>query len=591
MGKTVVPPPPSGFTVVNNVPPPPAGFVLEEPEKKERDFLDKTADIFKLAAVASPGGGVSMPGLPQEQEQIRQTGREALPVVGATIGSVMAPPLALPAALSRLGAVGKVAAPFVENAPSILGAFTGGAVGGAGRAATAEGPVTAGDVASEALEAGLREGVGETVGVGAGALLSKVLAPFGKALSDKTQDVMAFAKEKNIPLPPSASRPSLAAKAIEGGTDAFLPSRLVNDRYRKVAVVRFNQLMTEIPQEVGPLKGNDEIAQETLREFQRIFTGKEAEGKRLADEFLQGIGHNTEVPVTKTLETLKEIQKNAADPSLREFVQTKLQTTFADAKAITASDLETTLRQVGKVKPKGDTKFLEKLRNAIKADFGEAGADMSKLAGSNEAFKENIGLLASQTAKQLKAASAKGFTPPALTVKIFKSGNEGFVKALEKELSPEVWDSLRAQNLANMIDNAATESKRMLGLKVIDGDKLEKIIKNNRSVLEVAYKNNPETLKALDNLAALAKASKGNLAQFEKGLSSNAFTGNLALGGGAAYADPVMLVAGSTGSMLLAKSMMKGTMNKWLTTGFKVGENTKQGLRMGGRMVFNNGDE
>lgn len=516
-------------------------------------------------------------------------------VVGATVASLLAPEVAAPAAIAKFGPAASQI--FSQTAARVPAAFMGGAGGNLVGQMTGSKKVDPNaeisDIILDNLKAGGRMAAAEATGAMLSPVVTKVFAPGASSLTPEGEKIRQFAQENRVPLAPSTVSPNLSAKTTEGATDAFLPSRLVNDHYRKKTIQRFNELMTEIPEQVAPLPGNQLATQDMVNELKTLYATREMAGKKLASEFLDSVGRNTEIPVDSTLTVLKSINKSAVDPALRDFATTKLQQLDGP---VTAADLETALRQIGGIKPKSDTKFLEMLRNAIKSDFANAGAPVEKLAESNQAFKENIGLLAGQASKQLKAMIAKGEEPAFLTAKIFRSGNEGFIKSLASEaekgnISKEVWDGLRAQNLQNMIQNSTVESQRLMGLRILDGAKLEKILTTNKTALDVAYKDNPKVLEAIGNLARLAKASRPDLQVFEKGIGDFTKTANLGGIATALVTHPVGIIVGSGTSAALASSMMNpsGIVNRYLTTGFGEGmaHNTAQeGLRLGGRLVF-----
>ena len=517
-------------------------------------------------------------------------------IVGSTVASIFAPQVAVPAAIAKYGpAASQLFSQFASKVPA---AFMGGAAGqqvGRQTGGVKTDPnAELSDILLDNIKAGGRMAEAEALGGLASPLLAKAFAPGRSSLTPEASILQGFAREKNVPMSPDMLSPNVTAKVLKGGTDNFLPSRLVNDAYRKKTIQRFNELSSEISGEVGPLEGNNIITPKAIDELKVLYEKKAMAGKKLANDFLEAVGHNTEIPVDATSAILKSINKSAVDPALREFASTKLQQLKGP---VTASELETALRQIGGIKPKTDTKFLEQLRTAIKSDFEKAGAPVDMLSEANQAFKENIGLLAGQGARQLKAMLAKGEEPAFLTAKIFRTGNEGLIKSLASEaekgtLKKDVWDSLRAQNLKNMFDHSSVESKRLMGLKVLDGTKLEKMIESNRGALELAYKDKPGALEGLRNLARLAKASKPDLAEFEQGMDRT-LKGTQILGlPSAAMFEPTSIVIGSTTAPAIAWQMMspKGKMFKWLTTGYD-STAAEQGLKLGGRAVFQESGE
>lgn len=504
----------------------------------------------------------------------------------ATVASVLTPQASIPMALSQR--LGPYLAPAVQNLPKIPGAFMGGAAGGTLKA---DPKSEISDILLEGLKSGGQMAAAEATGIAALPLLTKAFAPGLSSMTPEAGQLMQFAKDKKVPVTPEAFSPNVTAKLTQGGSDAFLPSRLVDDHYRKNAVVRFNQLMTEIPEEVGKIEGNSVITPKAIAELKTLFSARKEAGSELSEEFLKSVGSKS-VNVKSTLSVLDKVKRTAVDDKLLDFVAKK--TEQLKSGKVSGEELEAFLRQIGSVKPKSDKKFLTEIREAIKSDFEKSGAPMDLLEGSNKAFSENYALVGPKAVREMSEALARGDNPSMLTVKIFRGGNEGFVKALQAEaakdggkISKETWDSLNAQNLQNMIMNSTTESKRVMGFRVIDGTKLEKLLDNNKQVLEIALKDHPKTLEAMYNLARLAKASAQDMASFEKGWGETFKAGNLTAAIGGWFSNPVGLLVGSATAPLLAKSLMNpnGIAKKWLTTGYSPSV-ASQALKLGGREVF-----
>lgn len=546
-------------------------------------------------------GGIPAPGINERTQNVVG----ALPAIGATVASIAAPEIAVPAWAARLFGLRTA----IANAPKIAAAMGGGAVGGGAREALRQPPTlsdlvtgnpqeapTLNSILSEAFKSGGEMGAAELGGGYVAKGIGKVLAPAANKLTQEAKNLIDFARGQKIPSVPADFVRSMPAKVIQGGFDAFLPSRMVNDAYRKSAVVRFNQLMTELPnQKVGEVVGNTKITQDVLGSLDEILSGSgnvkglEQTAREGRKAFLDSIGQDTAVGASNTMNTLKQVRSNAVDANLQELVRTKLQQ-FGRGKNVTAESLDQLMNQIGstKVTVKADQKYLTNLREAIKEDFKTAGADMSQLSDANKQFAEMFGALKGQAAKKLKSDLAKGIEPTGLTVKLFRPESEGLLTSLKSRLPEKTWDSLRAQNLSNMIKNSMTESKELPGMGIIDGAKLEKIMDANMDVLKKHYDEG--TLTAMKNLATLSKNMKGSLNMLEKGDSSvfDTFSKGVNVGAaGAAIYNPYLMVPAAGGSMLLASSMMnpKGWMKQWLTTGFE-GTALKEGLKLGGRSVF-----
>lgn len=497
------------------------------------------------------------PEWPKNQRELYPIGpspeqfKERAGIILATAGSIAAPQFAIPSKL-------------FQGAAAISGAGLGGATG----------EMLAGSPQNP-LEPALKYGAAETAGQGVGKVIGDVLTPVTKEATDffkKAQSLFDFAKKNDIPISSGALVPGMTQKIIQGGTDNFLPSRLVNDAYRGKMVTRMNELMGELPQKSGPVLGKEEAAEITMEAFQAASQAKLQMGKKLINEAIDSLptGRETPIPIPNTKSTLEKILKESKDKTLRNFAELELANTdksFRRAESLDAvkRQMRAALRNV-----KGtDKKFISELRTAVDEDFKAAGADLEKMKAADTFFKMNGELMDSPVARRLLSGN---MTPAALTPSIFKAGNERFVKKLAKELPEETWDSLKAQNLANLFENFSEASDRLPGARVLTkGDQLVKWIESNKSVLEAAY--DKETIEALTNFAELAKASSKDLAEFKKGgfdmgtLTTTGAMGGLGFGG---IAEPTTLVFGGGMSLPIATEMMRpgGLLKTWLVKGW-----------------------
>ncbi|MDD5189444.1 MAG: hypothetical protein PHE50_00195 [Dehalococcoidales bacterium] len=519
----------------------------------------------------------------------------------ATIGSLAAPQVVIPATLARTLGPGLTAVlSQVGRIPAAgLGGFTGRVIGEQ-QQNPQQGLL---DTLAKGGQSGAEAAIFETGGTMAAPMIAKAMAPFAGSMDDVSKAMKSYAESKGIPLSPSAYKPSLVAKGFENTLDEFLPSRIVDDAYRKKAIVRFNQLASkEIPELVTKVKPSNIVNEAAQKEFGRIL--KESESKAIggANKFLSEIGAETPVNVAKTEDLLKKIVADAQDESLKKFATDKLKR-IGDASSISADSLETMLRQVGKINPKQDTKFLEKLRGVIKEDFQRAGGNMELLQESNEAFKEMLGALKGKHAKSMMAATKKGDAIPSITRDIFRSDNLPLVNFVKKNMSPEVFDDLLTENLSLMLkDSALTgpkgatmlkKSARLPGQLIYDGEKLKTIIQRNMPILKEAY--DPKVISALNNFAELNSYAAKDIAKFEQGLDKTmqGFQGAGLIG--SFIHSPVATTTGTAGSALIAKTLMnpKGILNNWLTTGLSPSAQrfTNEALRIGGRPVFMGSEE
>lgn len=533
-----------------------------------------------LERLFNPPGGIGEMG---PNPLTSEEGKSLLGMAAATGGSLVAPYLTAPAMLSKAKFLGPVASFFTKNAAKVGAAGTGGAVGETSADVVQGNEIDPSQVAQTAAEYGAAELGGEVVSKVAG----KVLAPAANAISDQSKKLLAFAKKEKIPISAGALVPGMTEKIIQGSTDNFIPSRLVNQHYRGKLITRMNELMGEIPERAGQVLGKEESSLITTEAFKTAVNTKKAKGKRLRTEFLETIGPATVVPVKNTEALLKKISPQVKDPALREYIERELADTTKGTK--TAEMLDQSLNQISSVRAKGaDKKYLTEIRQAIQDDFKAVGADIEKLSNANNFFAMNAELTDSPIAKKLMDGN---LTSQQMTAQIFKAGNESFIKKLGKELQPETWNSLKAQNLANLLENYSTQSDKVPGARILDkGDQLVKWIENNKSMLKEAY--DPQTVEALENFSQLAKASKGEAVKYGNDMSNFGAMANLGGLSGGAYFEPTTLMVSTPALMWVSKSMMdpNGIIKQWLTTGIKGGEKIGEAAKLGGRAIAGEDD-
>jgi hypothetical protein len=534
-----------------------------------------------LSRLFNPPGGIGEAGAPPLTSE---EGKSLLGTVAATGGALAAPYLAVPAMLSKAKFLGPVASFFTKNAAKAGVSGVSGSTGETAADVVQGNEIDPSQMVETAAEYGAAELGGEVVSKVAG----KVLAPAANKITEQAKKLLTFAKKENIPISAGVLVPGMTEKILQGSTDNFIPSRLVNQAYRGKLITRMNELMSEIPEGVGPVLGKEESSLITTEAFRAASNAKQANAKRLRNEFLETIGPSTVVPVKSTEALLKKISPQVKDPALREFIEVELASISKGAKS--AEQLEQTLNQIGAIRAKGaDKKYLTEIREAAQADFKDAGADMEKLSNSSNFFKMNSELLSNPTARRLMK---ENLTSQQMTAQIFRSGNEGFIKQLGKELPPQTWNSLRAQNLANLLENFSEQSDKMPGARILTkGDQLVKWIENNQSVLKEAY--DPQTIEALENFAQLAKASKGETANYGRDMSNFGAMANLGALGGVGYTEPTSLAFTTATMPLIAMSMMKpdGIVKQWLTTGLKGAKTAGEAAKLGGRAIVAGEDD
>ena len=152
------------------------------------------------------------------------------------------------------GLAKKVLGPIGRQAPPVLGSAAGGAIG-----ATAEG--------RDPIETGLTLGAAELAGRGLGGLISKALIRKLPSIDEKT--AINFLKEHNVPVDPAQFVKSRTAKVLSFFTEKFLPARIIKDTvYRKQAITALNNIITDLPQTVGKVRGDVEIKNAVIKHVQ-----------------------------------------------------------------------------------------------------------------------------------------------------------------------------------------------------------------------------------------------------------------------------------------------------------------------------------
>jgi hypothetical protein len=540
------------------------GAPTVEPEEDPGTYDSQISRAF------NPVGGISTAVPPLTPEE----GKAALGLIGSTVGSLVAPELAVPSLISKVKMLGPALSFFTKNAAKVGGAGVGGATGEAVADASQGQEVTPGEFAQDAAQ----YGGSELIGSGVAKAVGKALSPVADKITPEILKLLKFSQKENIPISAGALVPGMTEKIVRGGTDNFIPSRLVNQHYRGKMITRMNDLMQSLPENVGEVLGKEESSLLTTEAFRSASNAKLAKAKTLRTEFLDTIGPSAVVPVKNTESLLKSISSQIKDPALREFVEIELASISKGTKS--AESLEQTLNQISSVRAKGaDKKYLTQIRQAVQDDFKAVGADMEKLSNANNFFAMNSELLSSPVAKRLMK---ENLTSQQMTAQIFRAGNESFIKQLRKELPPETFDSLRAQNLANLFENFSETTDKVPGARVLTkGDQLVKWIENNKTVLNSTYEK--ETVEALENFAQLAKASKSDTSQVGKDIGVFGSTLNIGAVAGLGHAEPATLIFTTPALMGVAKSMMNpdGWIKKWLTTGLGDGATAGEAAKLG----------
>lgn len=183
---------------------------------------------------------------------------ENLPVMGATVGSMMVPQIGAARALSMLplgGLPGILGRAGIRFGPSIAAAGAGGGVGGAAAEALRGGGV--GDVARAGLDSAQEMAGAEAIGLGATTAAARVAAPALGHMTDIGRRALQFAREtplpslgpvregtallgrqRRLPISPADVAPGRAQRGVQAVADFLLPSRIVTQSQRQKVVQR-----------------------------------------------------------------------------------------------------------------------------------------------------------------------------------------------------------------------------------------------------------------------------------------------------------------------------------------------------------------
>jgi len=598
-------------TVIRNVP---EGTTKEQLQQKLNasrtipatpEQIQEVSDRFDDPLMASIEGvdtsaleekGIIKPG----GQNVGQLARQNAPLIGATAASLAFPPLAAPGLAAKLPAAASLLSksPLLKNflsnvATKAPAATVAGGVGGGLREAGNEGA----DIESvfrESVRSGVEMGQAELIGHGVVGVGAKIAKPIAASLSKAQKEILSFAKENKIPLSPSKITNSTISKILEGGSDVILGGKLVGTVLRRKLMTRFNQMTADLVKGQGKLLGNSVVGPQAKAEFRSVLSSTESQAKALSTNFLRSVPVE-KVKASNFKKLLTNIGKQAKSPSMKRFVQNEL-AQFGRTSIKTAENLETSMRQIASVRPKGtDRKFMTEMRAAIVEDFRKSGADMDLLKKANDFFRQKQALLSSGSAKRLAGVGGGHHGPSeladaAVTREIFKSGNETFVEQLQKELTPETWEALKVQNIANLIKGQTREIQGGFGLKFLDGSKLGTILDNNKKIFIKVY--GEQTFKSLENLAKLAEAGKSEVGQLALGNPAAVFrfATSLATVGGAAAGPLVGVALPQGGSAAIAHSLISpnGLLKNWLTTGLSAGQLGDKAIAEGVKLSIRN---
>ena len=580
-----------------------------------RNFMDTVKDKFSGIREGFKGGGVPMLHLVKPQLEYM---RDNPDVVGATVGSLLAPQLALPAwaaALSTGGSAAKIAAPIVQGAiryaPQVAAAAAGGGAGGGLKEALREpsderGAPTSESIISEAGKSALEMGASEGAGIAAFGLAGKIASPGAKFISEEGKRILDFAKEHGLKIKPSAVAPSGTAKAVEGFTNTVASGRAV--KYladRKIARVldtanpEANNLISQVTKVYGEnspgLDPTIRSASKAIQEGLEQWTPK-IEAKY--DKFTTAIGGRdrlTDYPALREVfENIKTSE--AALAGGKDEVTVGFASNFLGKYSgqISADDLYKQYKRLGHLKG-ADKRNIGIIRDAFKKEFevlaSETGDDAVKLLG--EANKEYaLGKKYFKNNPTVKKIVSGDIPDNQVTVRLFRDGEYGTLRQLQANVPKENFDNLLRLNLETLVQNNSIKGDNPF-INILDGKKLIAWIDKNPKTFALYPK---ETQEAVRNLALYAKyhapEALAGSKDFMSAMQSSAMkTG--AIGGLMKFAGADMSGAGvvvpSVAAPAIAWDMMNpkfSLMKKWLLGGERLGVGTEQGLKVGGRLVF-----
>lgn len=539
---------------------------------------------------------------------------EQLPTIGATGGAMAA---ALPSVATG---------PF---APAVvLGAAGAGGLAGkslqqllaplVGLPSPASPEEASNARAQSAAEMMAAEMIGQPVAAGIG----KLIAPNASRMTPEAERVLSTSRELNAPISPSAVVPSTPARALEKGSEGVVTGKPMMNYQRQKTVKAINTEIGRIQEGAG-IPGEAELVGKEVKEALGGEGGAVenfwATSKNLYDEFYktanQGAAPAVNVdPLRKKMHELLgpelQLPKAQQDEKLVSFIQDVLENQPKEMAPKQLHEIQKRLYDIG-ISDRGKVKTLKEAIDQAWEGYGQTiEADvLGALQKARGQFKEGMTeLVENPLVKRLiKDESLPGSVRPGNVIsQIYQPGNEKVIANLGKYLPGKTVEDMNARYLANFFDERSPIGQRVVksvGMeKYIDGDALLKAVRAHKSILDEVF--DPKTVRALENLALLAKASMNDVRALQnQGMGSLAQVLNLGAGGGAVTSAltgggslPVAgVVAGAAAAPGIARSLMapNGILKTWLTEGLMRGPKGamvrgfgKEGLKVGGRAVF-----
>jgi hypothetical protein len=582
MGSNKVNPPP-GF-VIDTLPP--EGFVMDSPgspsSSPDPSLWDKALSFLK-----DVGRGTV----------------EQLPAIGATGGAMAA---AVP---------GVATGPF---APAVVvgGAGAGGLAGESlkqllGPLVGLKGPQSPQDASLARAGAGGEAMMGQMGGEGAVKILGKMIAPFLNRMTPESTQLLKSSREANVPMDPNAINPSMPGKALMKTSEGVLTGKPMLNYQRRKAVEKINELTTQF---TAPAKEAEVVGtgvKEALGGEGGAVENFWAKSKGLYDDFYKAANQgaapsvNTNPMREKMHELLGpelKLPKAQQDTKLVDFFEDVLKNQPENMNPKQLHEIQKRLYDIGA----NDRGKVKAIKDAIDKSWDAYGEQVQSdvlgaLSKARTSFKEGMSELIENplVKKLIKDESLPNSIQPGRVISaIYTPGNEKVVANLKKYLPADTVEDMNARYLANFFDERSAIGQRVIksvGLeKYVDGEALLKAVTSHKSVLESVF--DAKTVKALENLALLSKASMGDMKALQNqnmGILGNLM--NIGAGGGAITSSltgggslpMVGVIGGSIAAPGIARSLMapNGILKTWLTEGLKLGPMTKEGLKLGGREI------
>lgn len=469
---------------------------------------------------------------------------------GATMGAALAPELALPGILSRLGPV----TPFLRQAPQIAGA---GAGGGAGR--MVESAAEGGDL-TDILAAGGRgfqEFAGaEAAGVGLGSALSTgARAITGKSMTQGEKELVKFARKNKLYLPISGLREGTGlASKLEKASDLTAFGNYLRQRAANKIDKAIEQQVTALTPYAKPPEVIAPQAQTLLKEILEGTT----ESKNIAyDRFANAIGKETTVDtqlikqgVEHAIDQAKSQGKSRLSnvKALKEFLEFEGENTFGSLERL-RKDTVNALNKSAKTK---------EIAKPVLDAFDQTYQQLGRTRGFDlndaitQADIEMNKLLSLKRVPGLERFSKEVQKPKGWIFGFVNENNKQALKIL-KDKSPETYQALIEQRLSLAFERNGE----------FNPNNFVKFVNDNPTFIKETYGD--ETAKVLENFSNYIKTSselrKAKSKQFSelagaiRGAGLSGLTGTL-------FRSPA-LTAGTELSGVVLSSMLTRP-NSWL---------------------------